>query len=1134
MNLVLAYESSALAAPQSFLNAMQTAVNILDSTILNNITVTIEVGYNDFLNNQITNLGSSAVGADTSGSFVSYTSLRAALASHETSTLDQTFVNSLPNTTSVNGQSGFYVPSAVEKALGMISPTAPGIDGAIGIGSGIPTADLVGAALHELTHAMGREPGAGTFDLSRYTSPGTHLFSSNSTAPAAYFSIDGGVTKLADYGQNSDPADFLNGGVQDIALGAGKADPLDEFYSGATVQQLSTVDKQLLDALGYSVAPSATGTPAASTSSIVASSPSVTANGTSTTMLTVTVKDAGGNVVAGTAVTLSGSGSANNFGTVTGTTDANGVFTTTLASTKAQTETITASVGGVQEQTTVSFVAGTPSATTSSLVANAPIVTADGTTTTTLTVTVEDANGNAVAGTAVSLSGSGSANSFGAISGTTNANGVFTTTLSSTLVQNETITATEGSVQEHASVSFVASAPSATTSSVVASSPTVTADGTSTTTLTVTVEDASGHAVAGTAVTLSGNGTGNSFGAISGTTNANGVFTTTLASPVVQNETITATEGSTQEHTSVSFVAGAPSATTSSLVASSPTVTADGTSTTTLTVTVEDALGHAIVGSAVTLSGSGSANSFGAISGTTNASGVFTTTLASTLVQNETITATEGSLQEHASVSFVPKAQVIESFGATSLIALGNNFQLDPSSNTTSNMAGPEIKYAGANFVAGQAGGWQPIAAEQTATGYEIAWKMAGADQYGFWNTDSSGNYISNIGGIVSGASSLVESLETSFHQDLNGDGVIGIPTSGAPGTPTTTTIEAFGSTSLVEVGNNFFLNSVSGGTGPELKFGGANFVAGQADGWTPIGVEQTATGYEVAWKMTGADQYGFWNTDSSGNYISNIGGIVSGASSLVESLETSFHQDLNGDGVIGIPTSGAPATPTTTTIEAFGSTSLVEVGSNFFLNSVSGGTGPELKYAGANFVAGQAGGWTPIGVEQTATGYEVAWKMTGADLYGVWNTDSNGNYVSNLGGLVSGESSELQSLETSFHQDLNGDGVIGVPVSNSPSLTTQAVATSAASSSIPNPAATGDSFVFNSNCGHVTITNDAAQTGVEFSHAVFATVDAVLAAAHDDGYGNVIITDATHDTLTIQNMTLQQLHTHQSDFHIV
>src|ERR1700693_3096325 len=283
MNLILDEESSSLAAPQSFLNAMQTAANILDSTILNNITVTIQVGYNDFYNNEITGLGSSAEGGDLAGSFVSYTSLRAALASHETSTLDQTFVNSLPNTTSVNGVSGFYVPSAIEKALGMISPTASAIDGAVGIGSGIPTSDLVGVALHELTHALGREPGAGTFDLTRYTSPGNHLFSSGSTAPASYFSIDGGVTKLADYGQNSDPSDFLNSGVQ------GANDPFNEFYSGSTSQVLSTVDKQLLDSLGFSVNMGTPTGPSAVTSSLVASSSTATADGTSTTTLTVTV-----------------------------------------------------------------------------------------------------------------------------------------------------------------------------------------------------------------------------------------------------------------------------------------------------------------------------------------------------------------------------------------------------------------------------------------------------------------------------------------------------------------------------------------------------------------------------------------------------------------------------------------------------------------------------------------------------------------------------------------------------------------------------------------------------------------------------------------------------------------------------
>ena len=112
--------------------------------------------------------------------------------------------------------------------------------------------------------------------------------------------------------------------------------------------------------------------------------------------------------------------------------------------------------------------------------------------------------------------------------------------------------------------------------------------------------------------------------------------------------------------------------------------------------------------------------------------------------------------------------------------------------------------------------------------------------------------------------------------------------------------------------------------------------------------------------------------------------------------------------------------------IEAFGSTSLVESGSNYFLHP-NGGSAVELSYGGAPVVAGQfdqfGGHWVPIGAEQTASGYEVAWKVTGADQYTVWNTDNSGNYISSAFDVASGTSAALQSFETSFHQDLNGDG---------------------------------------------------------------------------------------------------------------
>ena len=81
--------------------------------------------------------------------------------------------------------------------------------------------------------------------------------------------------------------------------------------------------------------------------------------------------------------------------------------------------------------------------------------------------------------------------------------------------------------------------------------------------------------------------------------------------------------------------------------------------------------------------------------------------------------------------------------------------------------------------------------------------------------------------------------------------------------------IEAQGSTSLVQVANNYFLFPVGGSSGPELSYNGAPFVAGQSGAWAPIGAEKTATGYEIAWQVPGTDQYAVWNTDSSGNYQS-------------------------------------------------------------------------------------------------------------------------------------------------------------------------------------------------------------------------------------------------------------------------
>ncbi|WP_247443973.1 Ig-like domain-containing protein [Bradyrhizobium sp. 197] len=394
--------------------------------------------------------------------------------------------------------------------------------------------------------------------------------------------------------------------------------------------------------------------------------------------------------------------------------------------------------------------------------------------------------------------------------------------------------------------------------------------------------------------------------------------------------------------------------------------------------------------------------------------------------------------------------------------------------------------------------------------------------------------------------------------------------TSTSPTTPTSPTagkqIESDGATSLVESNGKYYLNG-SSGSGPTLKDHGVDFVDGSDHTWAPIGAEKTATGYQVAWKEASTGQYTAWNTDNNGNYLSHVSaltsstsGSVSGTDSGLKSLETSFHQDLNGDGQIGTSSASTPTSPTTPTppttgkqIESDGATSLVENNGKYYLNG-SSGSGPTLKNHGVDFVDGSDHTWAPIGAEKTATGYQVAWKEASTGQYTAWNTDDNGNYVSHVSALtgsassgsVSGTDSGLKSLETSFHQDLNGDGQMGtsgaiassavsatVPVvSSSGSTSLSSTKTSTTGNDVMVGTAGADTFVFASKFGHDVI-KDFAASGpahdtVQFSKSVFDSFASVLSHAAQSGHDVVIATGS--DTLTLKNTQLDKLNSH--DFH--
>ena len=329
---------------------------------------------------------------------------------------------------------------------------------------------------------------------------------------------------------------------------------------------------------------------------------------------------------------------------------------------------------------------------------------------------------------------------------------------------------------------------------------------------------------------------------------------------------------------------------------------------------------------------------------------------------------------------------------------MANEFFLHDSAGT-----GPSLKYAGSDVVAGQFGAWTPLGAEKVGSGYQVVWKNGSVDQYILWNVDSNGNWKSQSD-VVSGSAYALQSAEATLHQDLNHGGTTGLKT---------TTIETAGATDLDQVANKFFLHD-SAGTGPFLKYAGSDVVAGQFGAWTPLGAEKVGSGYQVVWKNGSADQYILWNVDSNGNWKS-ASGVVSGSAYALQSAEATLQQDLNHDGTTGLKT---------TTIETAGATHLDHVANEFFLHD-GAGTGPSLKYAGSDVVAGQFGAWTPLGAEKTANGYQVAWQNGTANQYVIWDVDNNGNERS-ITAVLSGASPALEAMESILHQDLNHDSIIG------------------------------------------------------------------------------------------------------------
>jgi len=130
-----------------------------------------------------------------------------------------------------------------------------------------------------------------------------------------------------------------------------------------------------------------------------------------------------------------------------------------------------------------------------------------------------------------------------------------------------------------------------------------------------------------------------------GSTDGTGATSGTVTATSAGNRTITALAGGvTLNAKPVLTVSAGPLSATTSTVSASPTSFAAGTGSSAITVTAKDAYGNPVGGSNVSLSASGTGNTFTPPSGSTAATGVFTSSLASTDLQTETVSAIAGGV----------------------------------------------------------------------------------------------------------------------------------------------------------------------------------------------------------------------------------------------------------------------------------------------------------------------------------------------------------------------------------------------------------------------------------------------------------------------------------------------------------
>ena len=265
MKIEAIFDASAAAAPSWYETAVNKVFAVMGAMFSNKITITLDVGWGEENGNTIG--GDDGAQSQSLGYEETYAELKSALASAPAQ-VARAAAKLMPAADPTSGGE-FFVPVAMEKALGQMSGSTTEVDGYVGVNAGLDWStdqaavqpgqnDIIGALEHETAEVMGRigavgyAQGPGVYapmDLYRYSAPGQR----DMTAGAGDFSVDGTSMLQAfnDPKDGGDVADWLPS-IQGDAFG--------DTYQGVA-GRLTSVDLTAMSALGYRKAAKASTAP---------------------------------------------------------------------------------------------------------------------------------------------------------------------------------------------------------------------------------------------------------------------------------------------------------------------------------------------------------------------------------------------------------------------------------------------------------------------------------------------------------------------------------------------------------------------------------------------------------------------------------------------------------------------------------------------------------------------------------------------------------------------------------------------------------------------------------------------------------------------------------------------------------